>query len=313
MASSPPTRDNRFANMEPPAIDSELAEHHYEIYALSGPLWKDQDFIREAEDFLARPHKGYGSWRFDDAEKKIADAQARIEIAQAKIAEIQREKVDPIDAEYERRGRWSRFFLVSSSAGGHVHSSTNCSSCNYRTSFYWLTDESGKSEEEIVERAGDGACTVCYPSAPVVDKRNPRPNPFERPEVTAARKQREEEKAARDEQKRIKGIFAEDGSVLREAPLYRPDGSVQYRGSEFKTERGAELRAVEHLSNLLWRQEYNRGQDISGREKSMSDHQDEATQQIIYEALARKRGQTVEEIEELIKQKAAAKFKRDNR
>jgi len=307
------TLTNRFADMTPSAIDTELAAHHGDVYALSTKKWVDQDYIREATEFLERPHTNYGSWRFKDAEKDIPEAQARIDTLQAQIDKIQREKIDPIDEEFERRGRWTRFFLVSSSAGGHVHSTTRCSSCNYRTSFYWLTDESGKSEEEIVERAGDGACTVCYPSAPVIDRANPRPNPFEKPEVTAARKLREEEKAAREEQKRIKGIFNEDGTVLREAPEYRPDGTLRYIGSEIKTERGAELKAVDQLSSRLWRTEYRKSAGLEPLPEDDRDRLDSETTRLIIEALARKRGQTIEEVEKFITDKAAAKFKRENR
>jgi hypothetical protein len=67
----------------------------------------------------------------------------------------------------EEYGGWSRFFLVTSSAHGHVHSSMGCSSCNRRTGFAWLPDLSGLDEEAAVEAHGAILCTVCYPSAPL--------------------------------------------------------------------------------------------------------------------------------------------------
>jgi predicted secreted protein len=79
--------------------------------------------------------------------------------------------VQVLEAEYENRGRWSRFFLVTSS-NGHIHSSMHCSTCGIRTKFAWLPGASGQTEAEaIAERDKlDSAallCTVCFPNAPV--------------------------------------------------------------------------------------------------------------------------------------------------
>lgn len=72
-----------------------------------------------------------------------------------------------LNEEYEARGGWSRFFLVT---GGHIHSSMNCSTCNNGqnfTSFGWLPALSGLTEKDAVDAHGALLCTVCYPSAPV--------------------------------------------------------------------------------------------------------------------------------------------------
>lgn len=61
---------------------------------------------------------------------------------------------------------WSRFFLVTSSPG-HVHSSTHCSTCRWTTTYGWLPELSGKTEEEAVAELGPTLCSVCFPSAPV--------------------------------------------------------------------------------------------------------------------------------------------------
>lgn len=73
----------------------------------------------------------------------------------------------PYDAEYDARGGWTRAFIV---ADGHVHSSMSCHTCYVTTQFGWLPQVSGQTEAEIVEQAGEGACTICYPTAPVVAK-----------------------------------------------------------------------------------------------------------------------------------------------
>lgn len=73
----------------------------------------------------------------------------------------------PFHLEFSRRGGWTRAFIV---AGGHVHATKFCSTCNngvYPTQFGWLTEFSGKTEAEVIEAAGSRACTVCYPDAPV--------------------------------------------------------------------------------------------------------------------------------------------------
>lgn len=71
----------------------------------------------------------------------------------------------PYEAEYRRRP-WSRFFLVNNS-GGHIHSSTHCSTCFPTTRFGWLPEFSGQTEAEAVAKHGAILCTVCYPTAPV--------------------------------------------------------------------------------------------------------------------------------------------------
>jgi len=61
---------------------------------------------------------------------------------------------------------WSRFYLVTSSAG-HVHSSLNCSTCKVTTTFAPVPSLSGSTEAEAVAVLGETLCTVCFPSAPV--------------------------------------------------------------------------------------------------------------------------------------------------
>lgn len=61
---------------------------------------------------------------------------------------------------------WSRFFLVTSSAG-HVHSSTGCHTCRYSTTYGWMPELSGKSEAEAVAELGAVLCSACFPTAPV--------------------------------------------------------------------------------------------------------------------------------------------------
>lgn len=303
-------------------IDAELSGYYDKLYPVTRRIHSNLELIRDMEAWIQNPRPSdYGAWRYKDPETQIDKAREQILVDQAAAEKIRDEEIKPIDDEFEARGGWTRFFLVTGNTGGHVHRSMSCSTCFATTQFVWLYNESGKNEDEIVERAGDGACTVCYPSAPVADRNNPRPNPFEDPAVTEKRRVREEEKAVRDATKLAKGIFTETGETLREAPDLNPDGSVRYRGREVKTERGAELRAVDLLTSALWSAEHAKtnGRDQidpnSEHAKSIARRraQEDETVAIITEALARKRGQTVEEIKQLITDKAAAKFKRENK
>lgn len=122
-----------------------------------------------------------------------------------------------LEDEFARRGGWTRAYLVTD---GHAHSSMGCSTCNngeYPTRFSWMIDYSGKSEEEIVEAAGDRACSVCYPSAPVnrgrrapasvLSTQEEKDRAVSREKLTARKQEIADKKAA-------KAIYDADGGPL---------------------------------------------------------------------------------------------------
>ncbi|AFN37782.1 hypothetical protein FGG44_gp94 [Mycobacterium phage MacnCheese] len=129
---------------------------------------------------------------------EIAELMTEQAILEAKLANVRKRRAQ-LNEVYVDRGRWERAYLVAN-VGGHVHSSTGCSTCFPTTEFGWLTEESGKSEAEIVEAAGELACTVCYPSAPVEVLAKPgtirRPDQIEREARQAERAAKSAEKAA---------------------------------------------------------------------------------------------------------------------
>lgn len=96
----------------------------------------------------------------DHAVKTIA----KIDELLAKIEDLD-EQMAPLEAVYAEN-RWSRFFLVTSSPG-HIHSSMYCSTCRFTTTYGWLPQLSGESEETAVAEHGPALCSVCFPSAPV--------------------------------------------------------------------------------------------------------------------------------------------------
>jgi hypothetical protein len=90
---------------------------------------------------------------------RLTEAQDAFAAAQDRIADL--------DAEFAVRGGWTRFFIVTSSTGGHIHSSMVCSTCRPSTTYGWLPDVSGQTEAEAVKAHGAILCTVCFPTAPV--------------------------------------------------------------------------------------------------------------------------------------------------
>ncbi len=170
--------------------------------------------------------------------RKIEDAQERLilsYVAKSPERRAQLEQVvtdcraalaaldtaaEPFQAIY-RANPWTRFFLV---PGGHLHRSMSCSSFRWNTRIFWLPEYSGKTEAEIVALAGEAACTICYPSAPV-DRRSMLPVHI------AERSERDAEaarKLAARNAKNAKAIHA-DGTPWR------------YGGDRFQTIRSVEL------------------------------------------------------------------------
>lgn len=179
--------------------------------------------------------------------------------------------------EFQRRGGWTRSFLVSK---GHAHSSTSCSSCYSTTEYYWLTELSGSDEAQIVELAGERACTVCYSSAPVAVLAS-RSHLFTPDEIAAVavREVRAVELEAKRAAKAAKAITNPDGSPLRG------------RWGVIATERTAEIEAVDEIHNHL---AYDYAIDVAVVER-------------IIQALAAKRGTSATEQHTLIQVKAEKK------
>lgn len=183
-------------------------------------------------------------------------------------------------AEYADRGGWTRAFLaVTNGSGGHVHSSRSCSTCNngiYATTFAWVTEFSGHDEDEIVAAAGERACTVCYPTAPVEVLNRPTSI------FTADEKRKAEERAAREAKK----------AAAAAATITDPvTGEVLY-----KTERAALNAAGAALDSFYW----------YGGHPSDDEWQAEVTQ--VVTALAARNGTDAAALRAELEAKAQKKF-----
>ncbi|TDC34225.1 hypothetical protein E1211_17925 [Micromonospora sp. 15K316] len=211
-----------------------------------------------------------------------ADLVRKYDTAVNTLAAIEAEAT-PLNAEFARRGGWSRFFTVQQH-NGHIHSHMACSTCNrngQRTAFAWNPELSGLSQAEAIakfDRRAYVLCTVCYPNAPVEwTVRPPRPTKQER--------ERQAQEAARHA--RIndpKLIGTPDGEVLK------VDGAV------LRTVRSAEIAYV----NAMFWAEYS-------RRNGTANPEDGEHAAVIAAALAAKAGTTVEQVEQRLAKRVARK------
>lgn len=142
------------------------------------------------------------------------------------------EEMAPLEAEFIRRGGWTRAFLVSNT-GGHVHKNMHCGTCFPTTQYAWMTEFSGMDEAEIVDAAGERACTVCYPTAPAAVLSQPTRM------FTPDEKERQAAKAERE----AKAAAARAATV------------VTTSGVTYKTERAASnavVSAVKDVAHYNW-------------------------------------------------------------
>lgn len=200
-------------------------------------FWKSVDTRTEIHK-LQRSVEA-GGWQAKFEAEKIE----RLEASLPKLAEL-REAAElaeaPYKAEWTRRGGWTRAYLVVTKGQGHVHRSTECSTCYPTTQFNWLTFLSGATEQEIVDQAGERACTVCYASAPV-ELHLDRPTQLFSEDEKRRQVERDERAAKRakaDAEKITVEGYYDHGS--------RPHTHV------FKTVRGATNAIASNLSSLTW-------------------------------------------------------------
>lgn len=166
----------------------------------------------------------YGVLAQKRAEKRLASLEVKLEVVRAELAPL---------AEIAAAGKWTRFVLV---PGGHLHRPA-CSTLYFTTQRFVLPEYSGADEAEIVEIAGEAACTVCFPSAPV-------DRPTRIPVLVEEREAREAEKAARAAKK-----------------LAAQAEAIPYGKSAFKTLRAAENAVGWEIESLVSRRYMNAADD----------------------------------------------------
>ena len=299
------TAQRPHAHRTPSDIDTELAEASSVLQRLTNEMRVKSARLDQALVELGDPDTS--SYAREYRLPPLVDAY-RASIAELRQAQTgPREAIRELQHEFDSRGGWTRAFLVRNS-NGHIHNSMQCPTCFETTSFAWLTEVSGKPEEDIVEMAGDMACTVCYPSAPVVDPGRPRPSQLEDPQVKAAREERAAKKAQRDAVAREKGVWMPDGTQLTEAPMRDSQGWRGERvrgtmGNVIKTERSAVTRAVDVLTQNPQLQVAPAGANRSDTLVAYQERDVETVRRIVT-GLAHKRGVSEETVLEELRQKA---------
>lgn len=138
----------------PRDIDEELAEAEYSWIRAELRAQGIRSTIETIES--GKPSYRYLAERLPEYRQDLAELGAEKAAAQVII--------DAADAEWKRRGYWSRYFLV---PGGHVHKSRGCSSCYITTQFAWLPGASGQDGAGLIDMFRTKVCTVCFPEAPV--------------------------------------------------------------------------------------------------------------------------------------------------
>jgi hypothetical protein len=233
---------------------AELNDYAQVIHRISGSEYKkgyryERIYIRPIEEAIESGAEK--SWEQNSFELNVAKFNSiKAELGKHTIVINELEKI-------YKKYLWNRAFYV---PAGHVHKSRDCSTCYDSTEFTWLPKYSGGSEDDIVNDAGEEACTVCYPSAPA--------EVLNRPSVivTADKIAKAEAKAERDiakaqrEAKRIASSPTCDGEPLiisngeRKTRYDRESGNFikleSFQREELKTERTAKIWYVDQLSNF---------------------------------------------------------------
>lgn len=257
------------------------------------------DTLDQARAFIDNPDKPeYAKRSMRESLQEYEATNTHIGTTRARIVEL--------DAVYQRH-RWQRAFLVE---GGHVHASMNCSTCNREgksTRLVWLPEYSGANEADIVNDAGERACSAscCFPSAPVDVLSRPTRiySDSERQQIADAEQRRAEREASR-------AARAAKAPTATGEPLQVEVGTRTWRGEtvpaveELKTERTAITYAVDTLSASLeggerWMAPYNVAESRRGH-----------VVDTIVSAVAEKRGVAEAEVREEITKKAEAKIRK---
>jgi hypothetical protein len=136
----------------------------FEVSSLEGVTLLTVDEVLQAYD-------NEGPYSLRDEGGTVSRYREVLSLIEDHNAEIQE-----IGREWEARGCWSRYWLVTSS-DGHIHSSRHCSSCNkgkQATGFALVPYLSDKTAADAVSDLGPALCTVCFPSAPVESREQAR-------------------------------------------------------------------------------------------------------------------------------------------
>jgi hypothetical protein len=159
----------------PVEIDTALAALDAEYHALTHGVTVALHHVHRAagdERITRNRRKG---WRMTDAEAVACLNGTGAQFVALREAErsarVNRDEFDRLDAEYDRRGGWTRFVQVE-----HIHSGWNCAGGTldrglYRSERNWRPEMSGQDQGQAIaelQRDAHVLCTHCFPGAPVL-------------------------------------------------------------------------------------------------------------------------------------------------
>lgn len=287
---------DQLAAATPSQVDEVLASIWTRFYTVDDQVAAQRKFRDDFRQRLAAV--AAGTYRYSYSDRDKARDVTGLERVEEKIAELTAlgeqvlAETVPYEDEFDRRGGWTRAYLVTNH-GGHIHRTRACDTCFPTTRFVWITTLSGHDESEIVELAGAGACTRCYPTAPVETRS--RPCRILDPAQEAARAAKAEAKRIRDEAAAAKAIANPDGSILRTSGA----GAI-------RSERTAEIEYVDLAVRHRWI-----STDGTYGQHMLPTY--EADMDTLLAALAHKRGTSIPEQRELLAGKVDKKYAREVR
>ena len=276
---------------DPKVIDDRLSDLYSDWFGMAGA----RDRAQERLELLETYEEEHGRVLWSEKPRERENLAKEIARWDEVILENLRAQ-EVLDTEFRRRGRWTRAFLVS---GGHLHSSMECSTCFTTTRFSWMTQFSNEDETSIVEAAGERACTVCYPSAPVdvLRRKSTLLTPDEE-DAARARGEREAAKIERDRVKAEKAITNPDGTPLRAPGRY---------GGEVKTLVTAERELTDKLADIAVVELRTAEGNAPNNPNYVVDLREFADRLVA--AIAHKKGITENEVREVAGPKAQKKLK----
>jgi hypothetical protein len=152
------------------------AEIDAAIYSILERAYRVEASLAAARKRASESRKAAASaraeWKIQREAEAAEAAEAHAEELAVKVASIEAEAA-PYNAEFARRGGWTRYYFVS---GGHVHADAYCHTLHRegkRTPLGWLPELSDKTMADAIahyEAQGTGRsvvlCSVCMPDAP---------------------------------------------------------------------------------------------------------------------------------------------------
>lgn len=143
--------------------------------ALADYRWMLGEVGRQRKSFQMRGRNiGDDGLEYNDPGVQRASFEEGKAQAEAAIAGLEADAA-PYEAEFERRGGWTRYLVV---PAGHLHYRGCHTLTPGRTMVGQVAEASGLDQAEVVGNYGATACTHCFPDAPVEPKKTPAEEGF---------------------------------------------------------------------------------------------------------------------------------------